>query len=198
MSVEIRSYRHVFDLERRIYRIDRVRLNPSGVPVRGLVYFVALLVFAAAGAQLPGVGAIAPLVPWYLRDVALPGLLAAALAVVRVDGRPFHVAVRAIVSFRCSSRRLIGLRAHRRHAIELWQPPQLLMIPDGSGPRIRRFRYVGPGAVRVDVAHERRSASAALATLRLRPHVAVRDRVSEGGRRAEVIVLDRGTRMRVR
>ena len=32
MASEIRSYRRVFDLERRIYSIDRLRLNPGGVP----------------------------------------------------------------------------------------------------------------------------------------------------------------------
>ena len=37
--MEIRSYRRVFDLERRVYSVDRLRLNPSGVPVRGIVYF---------------------------------------------------------------------------------------------------------------------------------------------------------------
>jgi hypothetical protein len=33
--MEIRSFRRVFDLERRIYRVDRLRLNPGGIPVRG-------------------------------------------------------------------------------------------------------------------------------------------------------------------
>lgn len=197
MSVEIRSYRRVFDLERRIYRIDRLRLNPSGVPVRGVVYFLALLAVAAAGARLPGVGALVGLAPWYLREIALPGVLAAALAVVRIDGRPFHVAARAIVRFRCSSRRLIGLRTERRRTVELWLPPPLPMIPDGSDARIRRFRYVGPGAVRIDVAHARSTARGALATLRLRAHVAVRHRAGGRGARAEVIVLDRGVRVRV-
>ena len=42
--MEIRSYRRVFDLERRIYRVDRLRLNPGGVPVRGVVYFLVILV----------------------------------------------------------------------------------------------------------------------------------------------------------
>lgn len=198
MSVEIRSYRRVFDLERRIYRIDRLRLNPSGVPVRGVVYFAAVLAAVTVGARLPGVGALAGPVPWYVRNVALPGLLAAALAVVRIDGRPFHVAARAIVRFRCSSRRLVGLRVERRHAVELWPPPQLPMIPDGSDPRIRRFRYVGPGAVRIDVAHARSAARGTLATLRVRAHVAVRHRAGDGAARAEVIVLDRGVRVRVR
>ncbi len=41
--IEIRSYRAVFDLERRIYRVDQLRLNPGGIPVRGVVYFLAIL-----------------------------------------------------------------------------------------------------------------------------------------------------------
>ena len=47
--MEIRSYRRVFDLERRIYRIDRLRLNPGGVPVRGVVYFLVAIVMALMG-----------------------------------------------------------------------------------------------------------------------------------------------------
>ena len=47
--MEIHSYRRVFDLERRVYSVDRLRLNPSGVPVRGIVYFLAVV---AGGARL--------------------------------------------------------------------------------------------------------------------------------------------------
>ena len=57
--MEIRSYRAVFDLERRIYRVDRMRLNPAGVPVRGIVYFLALLaaiVVVRARAAAAGAG----------------------------------------------------------------------------------------------------------------------------------------------
>ena len=50
--IEIRSYRRVFDLERRVYSVDRLRLNPGGVPVRGIVYLLAILavLFALARA----------------------------------------------------------------------------------------------------------------------------------------------------
>ena len=64
MAIEIRSYRSVFELERRIYRVDRVRLNPSGVPVRGALYFVALLLMALLAAALPLVGMPLRLLPW--------------------------------------------------------------------------------------------------------------------------------------
>ena len=68
--MEIRSYRRVFDLERRIYRIDRLRLNPGGVPVRGVVYFLALLLAVLIARRLPLLEIVATLPPWYLGDLA--------------------------------------------------------------------------------------------------------------------------------
>ena len=73
--MEIRSYRRVFDLERRVYSVDRLRLNPSGVPVRGVAYFVAVLA-ARCLLEPPVTRAGLDLVPWYLRDLLLPGLSA--------------------------------------------------------------------------------------------------------------------------
>src|ERR1700685_3026622 len=90
--IEIRSYRAVFDLERRIYRIDRLRLNPGGIPVRGVVYFLAILLAVLLAARLPLLAVVARALPWYLRDLALPGASAATLTVIRVEGRPFHLA----------------------------------------------------------------------------------------------------------
>ena len=101
--MEIRSYRRVFDLERRIYRIDRLRLNPTGVPVRGIVYFLALLVTTLVLSRAPLLALIANRVPWYALDLVAPGLLAALLAVVRIDGRSFHLAARAMFQFRARS-----------------------------------------------------------------------------------------------
>jgi hypothetical protein len=37
----------------------------------------------------------------------------------------------------------------------IWQPPRLVLIPDGSDPHIRDFRYRGPGAALVLREHER-------------------------------------------
>ena len=78
--MEIRSYRSVFDLERRIYSVDRLRLNPGGVPVRGVVYFLAILGGALIAGRLPLLGNAARLLPWYLGDLALPAASAAILS----------------------------------------------------------------------------------------------------------------------
>lgn len=201
--IEIRSYRRVFELERRIYRIDRLRLNPGGVPVRGIVYF---LVLAAVGVLVGGVPLLRPLariVPWYLRGLLLPGVGAALLTLVRLEGRAFHMAARALLSYRAGPRHLAGLE--RRSSVGVrWRPGELLVLPDGSDPRVRRLRYVGPGAVLVTVEHERfvRGSRGAwsLAGWGARARSLV-VRELPGGRvlpQGEVVALARGTRLLTR
>ncbi|HEV2975696.1 MAG TPA: hypothetical protein VGX69_12010 [Solirubrobacteraceae bacterium] len=199
--MEIRSYRRVFELERRIYRVDRVRLNPNGVPVRGVVYFLALLAVVIVGARLPVASLAARSIPWYARDVVLPGALAALVAIVRVDGRPFHIAAHALVRFRLRPRQSVRLRPRRKRDDSRWTPPSILMIPDGSEGRMRRFRYTGPGAVRVARVHELRTANGPLVGVRLRAHVNVCPARGTAPARAAggaLVVLDRGTRLRAR
>jgi hypothetical protein len=197
----IRSYRRVFDLERRIYRIDHVRLNPGGIPVRGLAYLLAALLATLLVERLPLVRLVAQLVPWYVRDLALPAACSAALAVIRIEGRPFHLAARSALACAVGPRRRIGLiRACRsaRVPFAIWWPQRLLMVPDGSEERMRRLRYRGPGALLVAVAHERRLQRGPLVSLGLRPQLALRELHGVARpARGEVIVLDRGARLRV-
>ncbi len=152
--MEIVSYRTVFDLERRIYRVDRLRLNPGGIPLRGVAYFAAIVVVALLVAKLPLLGALERDLPWYLRDFAGPAAGATLLTIIRVEGRPFHLAARALVRYAAGPRHLAGVRPcpvpGRR-----WQLSELLVLPDGSDPQLRRLRYTGPGAVLVSVAHVR-------------------------------------------
>jgi hypothetical protein len=160
--MEIRSYRTVFELERRIYRVDSLRLNPTGVPVRGAVYGLGLIACVLACQSLPGLRWVMGVLPWYLMDLALPMGVAALLTVVRIDGRPFHLAVQALMRHRLTGRRSIGMRslgagrlsgAGRAELGGRWWPPDVLMLPDGSDARMRRLRYAGPGAVLVAVPH---------------------------------------------
>jgi hypothetical protein len=154
MAIEIRSYRSVFDLERRIYRIDRLRLNPGGIPVRGVVYLIAIVLATLLAARLPLLGAVAGALPWYVRDLALPAAAAALLTVVRIEGRPFHLAAGALLRHATGPRRLAGARPCLEPG-RRWYPPDIAILPDGSDSRLRRLRYSGPGAVLVTVAHER-------------------------------------------
>jgi hypothetical protein len=144
---EIRSYRSVFDLERRIYRVDRLRLNPGGIPVRGAVYCVAIVVLLALAARVPLLGYAVRALPWYVRELALPVASAGLLTLIRIEGRPFHLAAAALVRHAVEPRHLSGMQPWAAPG-RCWRPEELLVLPDGSDARLRRLRYTGPGAVR--------------------------------------------------
>jgi hypothetical protein len=197
--MEIRSYRTVFDLERRIYRVDRLRLNPNGIPLRGIVYFIAILAAALLASRVPLLGPLVRTLPWYLLDLAAPGASAALLTMIRVEGRPFHLAVMAVARYGAGPRHLAGVLPCPAPGWR-WRPGEILLLPDGSDARLRSLRYSGPGAVLVTAAHVRSEHRDGVLRRSLgRPHL-VLDALP--GRRApargRVIALRGGTCLRVR
>ena len=188
VRIEIRSYRAVFDLERRLYRIDRYRLNPSGVPVRGLVHLVAAVVAVLLAERAPLAGVLVGALPWQARYVALPCLAAALLTIVRVDGRAAHVALASMLRFAAAPRHLSAF-ARRPRPGTRWTPPAIGVIGDGSGGPTR-LAFRGPGAVLVRAPHrlERRGRRVTL-TLGDAP---------PGPGAGEAIVLRPGATLRVR
>jgi hypothetical protein len=196
--VEIVSYRTVFDLERRVYRVDRLRLNPGGIPLRGIVYFLAIVAVVLFTAKLPLLGSLAQALPWYLRDLAIPAAAAALLSVIRVEGRPFHLAALALVRYGLSTRHLAGTRACAAPG-ERWYPGELLVLPDGSDARLRRLRYAGAGAVRVSAAHIRSEYGAGrMRGLLGRPQVTIETLTGRPApARGQVITLAAGARLEV-
>jgi hypothetical protein len=201
--MEIRSYRRVFDLERRVYSIDSLRLNPGGVPVRGILYFVAVMAAMVVVARLPLIGALGRALPWYIRDLGLPGATATVLGMLRLEGRTFHVAAMALLRFWVEPRHLMCLRRCEPFG-RRWHPQEMLLVPDGSEGALRRLRYRGPGAVLVAIEHElteRCPLGPARGLLR-RYGLAGLTLREGGGRRGlereQVILLAEGARMRVR
>jgi hypothetical protein len=193
--MEIRSFRRVFDLERRIYRIDRLRLNPGGVPLRVLVYFLTLLLACVLAARLPVVGYPLASAPAYLRDLALPALGAWALTALRVDGRPGHTAAYALARLWLGPRFLIGgrLRA-RKH--QLWWPGEVVLLPDQREAGLRRMRYAGPGEAVIAIGHRRRLGVPALMLTSRRTRVTVSaTAATRHPRSRRHIVLPQGGRM---
>lgn len=202
--MEIRSYRTVFDLERRIYRVDRLRLNPGGVPLRGIVYFLAIVAVALIAGSLPLLGVVMRTLPWYMRDLGLPGAGAAVLSMMRLEGRPFHLAARSLLRYVSGPRHLAGVRPCRASDCsrvgQRWYPPAIVSFPDGSDACLRSMRYTGPGTVLVTAAHLRAEWRVGAMGRRVRrPDVALS---GLPGRRApargQVIALGRGARLRVR
>jgi hypothetical protein len=198
--MEVRSYRRVFDLERRIYRVDSLRLNPGGVPVRGVVYVLAILATILLASRVPLVRPALRTLPWFARYLAIPGLTGALLAIIRIEGRPFHLAALALLRHRIGQHVPAGMRTARRELADgvRWSPPPLLMLADGCDSP-RRLRYTGPGALLVYVAHECQTESGLLVRLGLRAHVRVD--VRRDGERltdARAVLLDRAARLSVR
>jgi hypothetical protein len=153
-DIEIRSFRTVFSLERRIYQFDRFRLNPGGVPLRGIGYAAVLMAAGVLAGAIPVVSWPLDLAPWYFRDIAFPLGLAALLTVLRIEGRPFHLAVGALFRHQTGPRHLMGLKRCGQPA-GVWLPSPLIWIADGSEPAPRALRYRGPGAVLVCFPHNR-------------------------------------------
>jgi hypothetical protein len=201
--IEIRSFRRVFDLERRIYSVDQLRLNPTGVPVRGVVYFMAILSAGLLAAGVPWAGALVRELPWYARFIVLPGASATLLSAIRVEGRTFHLAAHAVLRHRIGPRRLAGLRGCAVLDAR-WRPREILMLPDGSDSHLRRLRYTGPGAVLVSIEHERRGravehGTSATARAGLGAPLTLTEPQSAGWlERGEVISLASGARLLVR
>ncbi len=157
--MEIRSYRRVFDLERRIYSVDRLRLNPAGVPVRGVVYFLASssvgLIVARVSRCSATVARAGAVVPARSRAARLRG--ATVLALIRVEGRTFHLRGPRAAALLDRAATAGVHRRVRGSAGQRWHPHEIVLaLPDGSDSRMRRLRYTGPGAVLVAVEHERR------------------------------------------
>jgi hypothetical protein len=196
--IVVRSYRPVFELERRLYRIDRLRLHPGGVPLRGLVYLLALVALSLAVGAAGATSWAVSWVPWYLRLVGAPVAGAFLLGLARIDGRPFHLAIHPVLALWCGPRHRQGVSACPGPGCR-WSPGTLIALPDGSDPRLRRLRYRGPGGVLVAVAHRRLEwGSGAIATLLRRPALAVLPSAGRPPARAQVLELSAGTRLDVR
>lgn len=110
-SLQIRSFRVVFDLERRIHRIDRFKVPlPYGLPLRSLGYGLAALVAVLVVSGLPVFGEAIGALPAPLRFVLLPTAAAIALTRIRIDGRAAHAAGLAWLRFALAPRELVALR----------------------------------------------------------------------------------------
>ena len=187
---EIRSYRSVFELERRIYRVDSLRLNPTGVPVRGVAYALGSLAIVLTAQLVPLVGDALGLVPWPLRFVALPLAVGTGLYMLRVDGRPGHAAAMSIVRHRLSPPYMRQFRSAEPPG-STWSPDPLLAIADGASRPIRRVRFMGPGAVLVRGPHRCSRHGARRVRLTVTP-------LGTGGGVGRVLQLPAGARLDVR
>src|SRR5437660_3727314 len=143
-EVTIRSFRLAFELERRIFKVDRWRLPFAyGVALRSVGYAAAALAVIVVLARLPVVGAALAVVPAPVKFVLAPLAAAHALTRVDVDGRPAHKAAAAWARHATTPHRVAAFRR-----IDAAGRPALLgaltLAADERSPRYRRGVVHGP------------------------------------------------------
>jgi hypothetical protein len=176
----IRSFRVVFALERRLFKVDRFRLPFAyGVPVRGIVYAAAVLLAVIAAGRVPLLGALVGALAPPLRYVALPVAVAAALVRVRVDGLPAHHAIGLWVAHRTWPRRQFAFGPDRGALRAVITDP-VVVLPDERGPELRPGDVTGAAVLAVRVPARGRMRGA---TLELRQ---VGERPLRSGRRVTI------------
>ena len=147
--MHIRSFRVVFDLERRLHRIDRWRLPlPYGLPLRSLGYAAAALLVVLVLSGLPLIGIVLDLLPVPARLVLLPVASAVVLTRVRVDGRSAHHTALALVRFHARPRFVSMWRAATAPETEV-AFADVTIAPDARGSRLRPGRVRGAASVLV-------------------------------------------------
>ncbi|HWT92076.1 MAG TPA: hypothetical protein VN238_03700 [Solirubrobacteraceae bacterium] len=184
-TVRIRSFRIVFALERRLFKIDRFRLPFAyGLPLRSLAYAAAAVVAVAAAGSLPVAGAAVGAVPPPLRFVIAPVLISAAMTRLRIDGLPAHKAARLWAIHAIAPSLTVGFRPVRVSAVDRISDP-LVLVADPHAPALRPavIRDARQIAVRVPA---RASADGQTLTLTQTPGPALRQpkriRVAAGAR----------------
>ncbi len=189
-QLEIRSFRSVFALERRIYRIDTLRLNPAGVPLRGIAYAVALVLLALVGGAVPPT---AWLDPWRRGTCATLASRSPWRPAWRATDRRSAAAPRRAIDSRLRARRPPLERVRRRAARSAVAAGRGPLDPGRLGRALSRAALPRPG----------RGARAAPAPAR---GVAPRSRASRsrctrstgGRRRTTVLELAPGAVLEVR
>src|SRR3954447_20161316 len=148
----IRSYRRVFEVDRRIYRVDRWALPvPGGVPLRAVAYFAAALIVVIVAGALPGVGELVSGVSAPLRFVVAPLAVAVLASQAAPDGRAAHRFPWDWLALRLRARRRCGGRVVPLEDEPVTWHGELALRWDGDGAQLRRGRVRGAARITFNV-----------------------------------------------
>ena len=144
----IRSYRRVFEVDRRIYRVDRWALPvPGGVPLRGLAYFAVTVLLVVLLGPVPGIGDLLEVLTPPLRYVVLPLVVAVLGTQAAPDGRTAHRFAGDWLRFRLRARRHCARRAVPLEGEPVAWHGQLAVRWDAHDSELHRARVRGPALV---------------------------------------------------
>lgn len=144
----LRSYRAVFDLEYRVYRLQRWTLPfPGGIALSTIAWTMGTAVAVLVADMVPGLGALLGLLPVPLRDLALPVGVGVLMSRYRPDGRPGHLFALAVMRFAAGPRHVDAFgRCAAPGRIERIIEPVALKPGAGDGG-YRPGRLTGPAIV---------------------------------------------------
>jgi TcpE family len=147
-GIQVRGYRRVFRIERRLHRFDRWRIPyPHGVPLRGIGYFVVLEFCVLLMDQLPGVGEMLSLVHPSLVYLGVPLGGAVLLMQARIDGRPPHHVLASLVAYHLRPRCLAGLEPCPGEGEVITPFDDVTVAHDAREAFVVRGRVRGPATV---------------------------------------------------
>jgi hypothetical protein len=150
--VIIRSYRRVFEVDRRIYRVDRWALPvPGGVPLRAVGYFAAAVLAVVILGNLPGTEELVGLLSPPLRYVVLPFAVAVLGTQAAPDGRTAHRFAADWLRFRLRARRRVAGRVVALEGEPVCWDGELAVRWDPDGAELHRGRVKGPARVTFNV-----------------------------------------------
>jgi hypothetical protein len=150
--VVIRSYRRVFQVDRRIYRVDRWALPvPGGVPLRAVGYFAAAVLVVVILGELPATAELMSVLAPPLRYVVLPLAIAVLGTQAAPDGRTAHRFAWDWLRFRLRSRRRCTGRVVRLEGEPVRWDGELTVQWDIDSPVLQHSRVRGPARVTFNV-----------------------------------------------
>jgi hypothetical protein len=186
-GIAIRSFRVVFDLERRIHKVDRIRLPlPYGLPLRSVAYAVAAFLAVLVLARLPLLGGALAVLPAPVRLAVLPALVSYLLTQMRPDGRPAHWFLMALARQRVARAEVVALAPVRRQRLE--RLGDVIVAPDERDVRLRVGVVEGPAValLRLPVEARQRGRTLVLEQTGELPQFQGRRLVLDDGQRTEL------------
>lgn len=151
-GIQLRGYRRVFRIERRLFRFDRWRIPyPHGVPLRAIGYVAVLELGVIAASRLPLLGWVVTLLGPAISYLTLPLIGAWLLMQGRIDGRPPHHVIISLLRWSLGARCLAGLSPCPRQGAEVVPLEEVSVAFDAresfpvsgtiKGPAEVTFRY---------------------------------------------------------
>jgi hypothetical protein len=144
--IVIRSYRRVFNVERKIYKVDKYVL-PRPLELRAAVYFIGALLFIVLVSRLPVIGLPLGVVGWQYKFVVLPLAVAVLGTRVTPDGRPAHRYVVSVLGYALRGHRFAGAHTAPLEGEPVPYEVETWVAGDAGTPDLSRARVRGPATV---------------------------------------------------